>query len=144
AVGVGEQNRSAARLDAVEGADGIEGRPVVAIGRFIGRDARPGVGLVADELEHYSPRRRSERRSMRTGRRARLGTVARRSNDSKILACDLTPNSGRAGFRDGARGGAVGLGMIDPTTFTALQAFRAGVYECFGARRDALFELLDA
>src|SRR5207244_11234724 len=26
----------------------------------------------------------------------------------------------------------------------ALRQFRAGVYDCFGARRDALFELLDA
>ena len=34
--------------------------------------------------------------------------------------------------------------MIDPATFTALRAFRARVYDRFGARRDALFELLDA
>jgi hypothetical protein len=34
--------------------------------------------------------------------------------------------------------------MIDPATFDALRAFRAGVYRRFGARRDALFELLDA
>src|SRR5438105_12014318 len=34
--------------------------------------------------------------------------------------------------------------MIDPATFTTLRQFRAGVYDCFGARRDALFELLDA
>src|SRR5713101_2886001 len=34
--------------------------------------------------------------------------------------------------------------MIDPATFNTLRQFRAGVYECFGARRDALFELLDA
>ena len=34
--------------------------------------------------------------------------------------------------------------MIDPATFTTLRQFRAGVYDCFGARRDALFELLHA
>jgi hypothetical protein len=34
--------------------------------------------------------------------------------------------------------------MSDPTRFHALQAFRAGVYQRLGARRDALFELLDA
>jgi hypothetical protein len=34
--------------------------------------------------------------------------------------------------------------MVDPATFTALRAFRARVYSRFGARRDALFELLDA
>ena len=34
--------------------------------------------------------------------------------------------------------------MIDPATFNALRQFRAGVYHRFGARRDALFELLDA
>jgi hypothetical protein len=34
--------------------------------------------------------------------------------------------------------------MIDPTLFNALQAFRAGVYRRLGARRDALFEALDA
>ncbi len=34
--------------------------------------------------------------------------------------------------------------MINPTTFNALRAFRAGVHARFGARRDALFELLDA
>jgi hypothetical protein len=34
--------------------------------------------------------------------------------------------------------------MIDPATFNTLRQFRAGVYDCFGARRDALFELLDA
>jgi hypothetical protein len=34
--------------------------------------------------------------------------------------------------------------MIDPATFHALRAFRADVYCRLGARRDALFELLDA
>src|SRR2546429_9237507 len=34
--------------------------------------------------------------------------------------------------------------MFDPVTFTTLRQFRTGVYACFGARRDALFELLDA
>src|SRR5713101_5244249 len=34
--------------------------------------------------------------------------------------------------------------MIDPATFNTLRQFRAGVYDCFCARRDALFELLDA
>lgn len=34
--------------------------------------------------------------------------------------------------------------MVDPATFNTLRAFRAGVYWRFGARRDALFELLDA
>jgi hypothetical protein len=34
--------------------------------------------------------------------------------------------------------------MIDPTAFHTLSAFRAEVYECLGARRDALFEALDA
>ena len=34
--------------------------------------------------------------------------------------------------------------MIDPTTFHTLRAFRAEVYACLGARRDALFEALDA
>src|SRR3712207_9158675 len=34
--------------------------------------------------------------------------------------------------------------MIDATLFNALRQFRAGVYDRFGARRDALFELLDA
>src|SRR6058998_2765812 len=34
--------------------------------------------------------------------------------------------------------------MIDPATFNLLRAFRAAVYRRFGARRDALFELLDA
>jgi hypothetical protein len=34
--------------------------------------------------------------------------------------------------------------MIDPATFNTLRQFRAGVYDRFGARRDALFELLDA
>src|SRR5262249_56953598 len=34
--------------------------------------------------------------------------------------------------------------MSDPTRFHALQAFRAGVYQRLGARRDALFEVLDA
>src|SRR5881397_2088913 len=38
----------------------------------------------------------------------------------------------------------VGSGMIDPATFNTLREFRAGVYRRFGARRDALFELLDA
>src|SRR5215210_3287963 len=34
--------------------------------------------------------------------------------------------------------------MNDPTLFDTLRAFRAGVYTCLGARRDALFEALDA
>ncbi len=34
--------------------------------------------------------------------------------------------------------------MIDPTLVNTLRQFRAGVYDRFGARRDALFELLDA
>jgi DDE superfamily endonuclease len=34
--------------------------------------------------------------------------------------------------------------MVDPATFTMLRQFRAGVYQHFEARRDALFELLDA
>src|SRR5438309_7221082 len=34
--------------------------------------------------------------------------------------------------------------MIDLTPFHALQAFRTGVYQHLGARRDALFEALDA
>ena len=34
--------------------------------------------------------------------------------------------------------------MIDPATFNTLRQFRMGVYERFGTRRDALFELLDS
>src|SRR5207237_9243671 len=34
--------------------------------------------------------------------------------------------------------------MDDPTAVHRLRAFRAGVYTCLGARRDALFEALDA
>src|SRR5207248_9145472 len=34
--------------------------------------------------------------------------------------------------------------MDDPTGVHLLRAFRAGVYTCLGARRDALFEALDA
>jgi hypothetical protein len=34
--------------------------------------------------------------------------------------------------------------MIDPATFNALRRFRAAVYHRLGARRDALFEVLDA
>src|SRR3954453_10275196 len=34
--------------------------------------------------------------------------------------------------------------MLDPVMFNNLRRFRAGVYGAFGARRDALFELLDA
>src|SRR5438477_4857504 len=34
--------------------------------------------------------------------------------------------------------------MIDPVLFNSLRRFRAGVYHRFGARRDALFDLLDA
>ena len=34
--------------------------------------------------------------------------------------------------------------MIDPATLNTLRQFRAGVYDCFRARRDALFEVLDA
>ena len=41
-------------------------------------------------------------------------------------------------------GGLVGLSMLDPVMFNSLRRFRAGVYGAFGARRDALFELLDA
>ena len=40
--------------------------------------------------------------------------------------------------------GSVAFGMIEPTLFNTLRQFRAGVYARFGARRDALFELLDA
>ena len=40
--------------------------------------------------------------------------------------------------------GIVALSMIDPVTFNSLRRFRAGVYGAFGARRDGLFELLDA
>src|SRR5439155_10907218 len=47
-------------------------------------------------------------------------------------------------FWDAAGGPAVGSGMVDPATFNTLRAFRARVYSRFGARRDALFELLDA
>jgi hypothetical protein len=36
------------------------------------------------------------------------------------------------------------LDMIDPVLFNTLRQFRAGVYNRFGARRDALFDLLDA
>ena len=34
--------------------------------------------------------------------------------------------------------------MIDPVVFNRLRRFRAGAYGAFGARRDALFDLLDA
>jgi hypothetical protein len=34
--------------------------------------------------------------------------------------------------------------MIDPVLFNTLRQFRAGIYDCFGTRRDALFEVLDA
>src|SRR5438309_1066346 len=34
--------------------------------------------------------------------------------------------------------------MITPATLNTLRQFRAGVYDCFCARRDALFDLLDA
>src|SRR5205823_10267404 len=34
--------------------------------------------------------------------------------------------------------------MLDPMMFSSLRRFRAGVYGAFGARRDALFDLLDA
>jgi hypothetical protein len=34
--------------------------------------------------------------------------------------------------------------MVDPVLFNSLRRFRAGVYGAYGARRDALFELLDA
>src|SRR5438067_5476159 len=34
--------------------------------------------------------------------------------------------------------------MLDPMMFNSLRRFRAGVYGAFGARRDALFDLLDA
>ena len=36
------------------------------------------------------------------------------------------------------------MSMVDPVLFNSLRRFRAGVYGAFGARRDALFELLDA
>src|SRR5947209_2188192 len=38
----------------------------------------------------------------------------------------------------------VGSGMLDPLTLNTLRQFRAGVFDCFWARRDALCELLDA
>jgi hypothetical protein len=34
--------------------------------------------------------------------------------------------------------------MVDLPAFHALQTFRAGIYQRLGARRDALFEVLDA
>jgi hypothetical protein len=34
--------------------------------------------------------------------------------------------------------------MIDPATFNLVRQFRAGVYQRFDKRADALFELLDA
>src|SRR5438045_9505384 len=34
--------------------------------------------------------------------------------------------------------------MLDPVMFNSLRRFRAGVYGAFGARRDALFDLVDA
>src|SRR3974390_2265065 len=34
--------------------------------------------------------------------------------------------------------------MLDPVMVNTLRQFRVGVYDCFDARRDALFELLDA
>ena len=36
------------------------------------------------------------------------------------------------------------MSMIDPVVFNRLRRFRAGAYGAFGARRDALFDLLDA
>src|SRR3954451_24486166 len=48
------------------------------------------------------------------------------------------------GFRDWDSGEPVRLSMLDPVMFNSLRRFRAGVYGSFGARRDALFELLDA
>jgi hypothetical protein len=42
------------------------------------------------------------------------------------------------------RGGPVGSGMLDPAVLEELRAFRSGIYSCFGPRRDALFEVLDA
>ena len=48
------------------------------------------------------------------------------------------------GFRRWEAGEPVGLSMVDPVMFNSLRRFRAGVYGAFGARRDALFELLDA
>src|SRR3954449_3005929 len=51
---------------------------------------------------------------------------------------------GEGDFRDVGRSSPVGSGMLDPATLNTLRRFRAGVYERFGARRDALFELLDA
>src|SRR5437870_12461745 len=60
------------------------------------------------------------------------------------LACDLTLTAGVAGFRVEASGESVGLSMLDPVMFNSLRRFRAGVYGAFGARRDALFDLMDA
>src|SRR4051812_27304766 len=51
---------------------------------------------------------------------------------------------GGGDFRGAGSGGRVGLSMVDPMMFNSLRRFRAGVYGAFGARRDALFELLDA
>jgi hypothetical protein len=48
------------------------------------------------------------------------------------------------GFQVHGRRAALGLDTIDPILLDSLRQFRAGVYQCFGARRDALFDLLDA
>jgi hypothetical protein len=34
--------------------------------------------------------------------------------------------------------------MLDPTVLEELRAFRTRIYGCFGPRRDALFELVNA
>jgi hypothetical protein len=48
------------------------------------------------------------------------------------------------GVRDAPGHRPVGSGMIDPVTVSCLQKFRVELYQVFGTRRDALFELLDA
>src|SRR6476619_2568379 len=79
-------------------------------------------------------RRRPSMRRRRTGE----------SLSALPLACDLTPMTGDGGFWVEDSEEAVGLSMLDPVMFNCLRRFRAGVYGAFGARRDALFELLDA
>ena len=41
-------------------------------------------------------------------------------------------------------GRPVRSGVLDPVVLEELRAFRTRIYGCFGPRRDALFELLDA
>src|SRR3954452_24780063 len=60
------------------------------------------------------------------------------------LACDLTRGVKHLRCRVGRGGQLVGLSMSDPTLYHTLRAFRAAAYAAFGARRDALFEALDA